>query len=239
MIELKNVERMFTENRGIKDINLTINNQDKVGILGPNGAGKSTLIKLMQGLLFPKLGEVIKNGVATSNKKFTLEDVAYVSVDEIFPKNLSVKTYVKFIKDLNSGYQSNLVEIAKIFDFDLKQLTKMKNLSSGMKQKLKICLALGFKREIYIFDEPTRGLDPLMRDIFIEYLNNNLQDKIIIYCTHLVEEVTAICKEVLILKNNTIIEKIIINENTNLIKNYKGIYQKGVENEIKLNNNQI
>lgn len=239
MIELKNVERMFTETTGIKNINLIINNQAKIGILGPNGAGKSTLIKLIQGLLIPKSGKVLKNGITTNNKRFTLEDVAYISVDEIFPKSLSVKTYVNFIKDLNRCYQNNLNEIAKIFDFDLKQLTKMKNLSSGMKQKLKICLALGFERNIYIFDEPTKGLDPLMRNIFIEYINNNLQNKIVIYCTHLVEEATATCKEVLILKNNTIFEKIIINEKTDLIKNYKEIYQKEVKDESILSNNKI
>jgi len=239
MIELKNVEKMFTETMGIKDINLTIGKKAKIGILGPNGAGKSTLIKLIQGLLIPKSGAITKNGLATSNKKFTLEDVAYISVDEIFPKNLSVKFYIKFIRNLNRNYQSNIDEIAKIFDFDLKQLTKMKNLSNGMKQKLKICLALGFNKEIYIFDEATKGLDPLMRDIFIEYINNNLQNKIIIYCTHLVEEATAICKEVLILKNNTIIEKIMINENTNLIKSYKEIYQKELVNEKQLSTNQI
>lgn len=239
MIELRNVERMFTSTTGIKNINLTINDKDRIGILGPNGAGKSTLIKLIQGLLLPETGEVIKDGLVTSNKNFTLADVAYISVDEIFPKNLSVRTYIKFVKDLNHDYQSNLVTIAKLFDFDLEQTTKLKNLSTGMKQKLKICLALGFEKAIYIFDEATKGLDSLMRDTFVEYINNNLTNKIVIYCTHLVEEATAICKEVLILKNNTIYEKIAINENTNLIKSYKEIYQEGVTNEIKLGNNQI
>ncbi|WP_027062960.1 ABC transporter ATP-binding protein [Mesoplasma seiffertii] len=225
-IEAKNLTKMFNKTAGIRNINLTIYNQQKLGILGPNGAGKTTLINLILGFLVPDKGEVLLNNSSNQDVHFNLNNVGYISTENNLPDWMSVKDFIWICRQLNKNQENNLAELSTIFEFDLNQKTKIAKLSTGMKQKLKICIALGFEKDCYIFDEPTNGLDPLMQIVFLNYVKQKLQNKTVIYCTHLVEQISEICDSVVIIKDNSILLQRSIDSSTNLKKVYADIFRK-------------
>ncbi|AVN62468.1 hypothetical protein CG001_02345 [Mesoplasma coleopterae] len=228
MIEFKNVDKMFASNKGLKDVNIIID-KEQIGLVGPNGAGKTTFIELLLGFHLPKKGEVIINGVKSTDKNFDISKVGYISANLDIPKKLSVVEYVGYIKELENSekFNTNIEMFAKVLAFDLNDSSLIGSLSSGMVQKLKIILAISGDKDILIFDEPTRGLDPIAVELF-EKIMEKLKEKdlTIIYCSHILEEVEKFCDRGLIIKNNTIVKDVNIKEHkSNLRESFKSFYE--------------
>lgn len=227
MINFINVEKMFTAKKGIKNINVSIKNEI-IGIIGANGAGKTTFIELLQGFLYPTKGEVLIKGKPTTALDFNLIDVSYTSANTNLPLNMRVFDYVSYIKELNNTtlFEERLKKFAEIMLFDINDKATIKSLSSGMVQKLKIIICIAEEKEIYIFDEPTRGLDPIAIDLFMSLLKRLKEEgKTIVYCTHLLDELENFSDRVLVFKNNQI-EKIIDlkNKKEDLKKEFQAFY---------------
>ncbi|ASZ09221.1 hypothetical protein CK556_02550 [Mesoplasma chauliocola] len=228
MIEFKNVEKMFTLNKGLKEVNIIIK-QEHIGLVGPNGAGKTTFIELLLGLHLPRKGEVIINGVKTTDKDFNISRIGYISANLNIPKKLSVFEYVNYVKELenNEKFNINIDMFARALAFDLNDLSTIGSLSSGMVQKLKIILAISGDKDILIFDEPTRGLDPLAVELF-EKIMDKLKTKnlTIIYCSHILEEIEKFCERGLIIKDNKIVKDVNIKDHkSNLRESFKSFYE--------------
>lgn len=205
VIELKGLTKDYGEGRGIFDINLGIAKGEMVGFAGTNGSGKTTTIRHFMGFLQPTKGAAYVNGLeAWKHSSEYVRSIGYVPGEIAFP---DLKTGTEFlqcqadflgIKDMT--YANTLVE-----KLQLDPRATLKRMSKGMKQKTAIVAALMSDPEIIILDEPTTGLDPLMRDAFLEMIRDeHKRGKTIFMSSHMFEELETTCDRVALINNGHI-----------------------------------
>ena len=162
-IKVEHVSKDYGNQKGIFDIDFTINQGEVFGYLGPNGAGKTTTIRNLLGFVKPDSGHIYIDGVDTwLNHHITNSKIGYLPGEINFPSNMNGEEVLKWNKELKHvddlSFQNELIEY-----FELRHLdTKVKRMSKGMKQKLGLICAFMNNPEILVLDEPTSGLDPLM-----------------------------------------------------------------------------
>lgn len=205
MIELVNVTKDYGNSRGIFTINLSIKPGEAFGFIGTNGAGKTTTIRHLMGFLKPQTGIVKINHLdAWQNAAEIKRSVGYIPGEIAFP---DVSTGWDFIhqqaallqlKDLS--YANELVN-----RLQLDPSANIKRMSKGMKQKTAIVVALMADLPILILDEPTTGLDPLMRAEFIQIIKEEkTKGKTIFMSSHMFEEIEETCDNVAMIKDGKI-----------------------------------
>lgn len=206
-IRIKGLTKDYGQNRGIFNLDFEVKPGECFGYVGTNGSGKTTTIRSMMGFLQPDKGNVfVKGQDAWGCSSEVKEFVSYVPGEIAFP---SAKTGLSFlkaqaehlkIKDLS--YMNRLIEM---FCFD--PTVNPARMSKGMKQKTALVAALMGDREILILDEPTTGLDPLMREVFIDLINQEkARGKTIFISDHIFEEVEELCDRTAFIKNGRIID---------------------------------
>ncbi|MDR0797144.1 MAG: ATP-binding cassette domain-containing protein [Nitrososphaerota archaeon] len=206
LIELKMLTKNYGDGRGIFDVNLEIGKSEVFGFVGTNGAGKTTTIRHLMGFLKPDTGSATINGLDCWNDSAELKKIiGYVPGEIAFPE---VPTGVDFFKGQAELLGVKDLSYAKyvVKKLQLDPTAKLNRMSKGMKQKTAIVAALMGDREILILDEPTTGLDPLMRVRFIDILNDEKKKgKTIFMSTHLFDEVEDTCDKVALIKDGKIL----------------------------------
>ncbi len=212
-IELKEVSKEFGEVKALDSVSLKVEPGEIFGFLGPNGAGKSTAIRCILGSIFPNQGtiKVIDEVISKKSYKFKSQ-IGYVPSDDHLERNWSGEKHIQFVSKARS-LDSDPSELIARLGINTKK--KIKDLSTGNKQKLSILLALMHNPKILILDEPTRGLDPLLQEEIYEVLNEfKLQGNSVFFSSHILSEVERLCDRVAIIRNG----KIVANENMDSIK---------------------
>ena len=223
IIEIKNLVKDYGHNRGLFDISLSIEKGEVFGFVGINGAGKTTTIRHLMGFLKPQSGSVTIKGMdcwkdSAEIKKY----VGYIPGEIAFPDSSTGMEFLKSQADIlglkDMSYAESLIK-----KFQLDPKANLKRMSKGMKQKTAIVAALMADPEVLIFDEPTTGLDPLMRAEFIDIVNEQKKKgKTIFMSSHMFEEVESTCDKVALIKDG----KIIGIKNSNEIKhNQEKVYK--------------
>jgi len=205
MIKLNNISKNYSDNIVLKDISINIPDKAITGIIGPNGAGKSTLLKIISGFEFQDSGEVhIYN---TEMKNF------YQRKDHIFymPEDMSIYPEY-FVDDFISFYHScmNLRDDDLLAILSLKKVfnKKIKHLSKGWHQRLKLYTVLCNKKPIVILDEPFDGFDPLqMKDIIDLFKSQNSQERSFILSIHQLSNAQKICDYFILIDQGIIVAK--------------------------------
>ena len=239
VIELKNLTKDYGENRGIFDLNLTIYEGEMIGFVGTNGSGKTTTIRNILGFIEPSSGEVKVNGLESwkYSSEF-IKDIGYVPGEISFP---DLKTGLDFIKSQASFLGLNDLSYADylIEKLQLDIRAPLKRMSKGMKQKTAIVAALMNDPKIIILDEPTTGLDPLMRDAFLEIIETeHKKGKTIFMSSHMFNELEKTCDRVALISDGHIIDIADMNLiNNSNIRDFKIEFndQNSYENFKKLN----
>ncbi|WP_077302544.1 ABC transporter ATP-binding protein [Virgibacillus pantothenticus] len=211
MLVLKDVSKKFGNFTALEDINLEFNN-GVYGLLAPNGAGKTTLIKMLVTLLFPTKGEIEYDGTEITSLDEQYRNVlGYLPQEFGYYKNYTPEKYLNYLAALKGLDKketkkriSELLELVGLGDVMRK---KMKKFSGGMIQRVGIAQAVLNDPKILILDEPTAGLDPKERARFRKILTTLARDRIIILSTHIVSDVESIAKEIIMIKNKTILYK--------------------------------
>ena len=220
LIEIKNLTKDYQNNRGIFDISLDINKGEMIGFVGTNGSGKTTTIRSILGFIKPTKGMVYVNGMeAWKNQDKIAKLVGYVPGEIAFP---DLKTGVNFIKSQaeykhikNLDYADSLIK-----ELQLDPKANLKRMSKGMKQKTALVAALMADAPIIILDEPTTGLDPLMRDAFLNIIKReHKKGKTIFMSSHMFNEMEDTCDKVALISNGHIIDV----ANMNAIRNRKEV----------------
>ena len=206
-IELKNVTKDYGEGRGIFDVNFNIYKGEMLGFVGSNGAGKTTTIRNIMGFIKSDKGSISVYGLdswqnADQIKKF----IGYVPGEIAFPDLQTgtefIKSQAEFLGLKDMSYANYLIE-----KLQLDPSANLKRMSKGMKQKTAIVVALMANPDILILDEPTTGLDPLMRVSFLEILNEEkAKGKTILISSHLYEELEKNCDRVALINKGKIID---------------------------------
>jgi ABC-2 type transport system ATP-binding protein len=199
-IEIQNLTKIFGKLKAVDNISLSVNKGEIFGYLGPNGAGKSTTIACMMDFIKADSGNVYINGLDASVNSSALKmQIGYLSPDVHLYSNMTGREHIDMYKRV-LGNTPLLDRLMKDFAFDLTKKTA--HLSTGTKQKLAIILTLMSQPEILILDEPTRGLDPILQNMFYEYLiefKNN--GSTIFMSSHIITEIEKLCDHVGIIRN--------------------------------------
>lgn len=218
VIEIKDVTKDFGNGRGIFDIDLSIYKGEMLGFIGPNGAGKTTTIRTIMGFIKPDKGSITVKGMdAWKDSARIKQFVGYVPGEIGFPDYKSgtdfLKAIAKFkgVKDLS--YANYLIE-----KLQLDPSANLKRMSKGMKQKTAIVASLLADNDIIILDEPTTGLDPLMRVSFLDIIKaEKAKGKTIFMSSHVYEELEKTCDRVALINNGRIVDVVKLDD----IKNRK------------------
>ena len=211
IIEVKHLKKYYGSNVGAEDVSFKINKGEIYGFIGPNGAGKSTTIRTILGLINKTSGSIyIKGKEFDKNDLETKKIIGYLPSEINLYEEMTIKQMLDYHqsfykKDLNERRN----ELVKLLKIDEKK--KIEDLSLGNLKKVGIVLALMHEPEILILDEPTRGLDPIMQNIFHDILSKEKEKgTTIIYSSHVLNEVSSICDKVGFIKNGRIIKEDLI-----------------------------
>lgn len=213
VIVIKNLTKDYGNGLGIFDINLTIKKGEMVGFVGTNGSGKTTTIRNIMGYIKPTAGEVFVNGLESwQNSSEIAKHIGYVPGEIAFPDLptgtafLKSQAYFLGIKDMS--YANELIE-----KLQLDPKANLKRMSKGMKQKTALVAALMNDAEIIILDEPTTGLDPLMRVAFLDIIKEeHKKGKTIFMSSHMFEELEQTCDRVALINNGHLVDIVDMNE---------------------------
>ncbi len=203
MIELKGVSKRYLLKQALTDIDLQIKKGSIVGLLGPNGSGKSTLLKMAAGLIYPSSGTIRVHGREPDvhNKN----QVAYLpEIDHLYGW-MTVTETLRFISSFYSDWQADkAAEMLVTMDLDGSQ--KVKNLSKGMRARLKLIAALSRNVPLVLLDEPFSGIDPPSRSKIIRSIINEYEsgEQTIVLSTHSVNESEPMFDDVIFLHNGRV-----------------------------------
>lgn len=223
VIETRGLTKDYGNGRGVFDLDLSIEKGEMVGYVGTNGSGKTTTIRHIMGFLKPSQGSVNVNGLSSwEHSSEIVKSIGYVPGEIAFP---DLKTGIDFLKcqaDFlglhDMSYANELIE-----RLQLDPRANLKRMSKGMKQKTALVAALMNDAPIIILDEPTTGLDPLMRATFLDIIKEEHKNgKTIFMSSHSFDELEKTCDKVALISDGHIIDMCDMNSIRNReIKEFK------------------
>ena len=212
LVEVKNIKKNYGKNEAVKGISFNIQEDEILGLLGPNGSGKTTTIGMLLGLLKPTSGEIFINGQKLEGNRIEiLEQINFISPYIELPKKLTVKqnltVYGKLYKINNINERIEFLSEKLRLEDLLNSITG--ELSSGQKNRVSLAKALINEPKVLLLDEPTASLDPEVGDFVRSFLEAYKKEKkiSILLASHNMNEVTRLCKSILMMKDGIIIDK--------------------------------
>ncbi len=212
LVEVKNIKKNYGKNEAVKGISFKIKEDEIIGLLGPNGSGKTTTIGMLLGLLKPTSGEILINGQKLEGNRIEiLEQINFISPYIELPKKLTVKqnltVYGKLYKINNINERIEFLSEKLRLEDLLNSITG--ELSSGQKNRVSLAKALINEPKVLLLDEPTASLDPEVGDFVRSFLEDYKKEKkiSILLASHNMNEVTRLCKSILMMKDGIIIDE--------------------------------
>lgn len=227
IISLDDVRKSYFTKEVIKGISTEFHVGKIYGLLGPNGSGKTTLMKIIAGLHKQNGGHVLINSKDVSYR--TKADVVFMPTEDFLYPWMKIKRVMKFYADMYSDFDTVMAE-GLLKKMELSLNSKVSELSTGLKGRLKVILSVSRNASVYLFDEPLNGLDPISREAVMELLIDACrEDKVIIVSSHLVSELEKCLDRVLFIKDGNIeidsdVEDIRANDNKSIEDLYKEVY---------------
>ena len=209
MIEVSGLSKRYGTHLAVKDVSFSIDKGEVVGFLGPNGAGKSTIMNILTGYLSLTQGQVSIDGFDVMEyPEEAKKRIGYLPEIPPLYMDMKVKEYLGFIFDLKKvkfPKNAHINEVMKLVKIDHVSNRLIKNLSKGYRQRVGFAGALIGNPDVLILDEPTVGLDP-KQIIEIRNLISRLgKNHTIILSSHILSEIQAVCKRVIIINQGQII----------------------------------
>lgn len=209
MIEFQNVVKRYGSHFALDDVSFQIEPGEIVGLLGPNGAGKSTAMNILTGYLAPTSGRVLIDGVDAAGSPIDVRrKIGYLPEQPPLYPEMTVDEYLSFVYSLKGctlHKKKHLEEVMRLTQITDVRSRLISHLSKGYRQRVGIAEALVGDPPILIFDEPTVGLDP-KQIIEIRSLLRALSKKhTVLLSTHILSEVQAVCRRVIVVNRGKII----------------------------------
>jgi len=209
-LSVSHLIKVFGQQRAVDDITFSIEKGEIVGFLGPNGAGKSTTMKMATGYLPATAGSIQVNGLDVATHSIQVRKMmGYLPEHNPLYLDMYVHEYLHFIGKVfeipGSKLKSRVAEIIELCGLTPEQNKKIEALSKGYRQRVGLAQALIHNPEVLILDEPTTGLDPNQILEIRKLIKQISSDKTVIFSTHIMQEVQAICDRVIVISKGEIV----------------------------------
>lgn len=208
MVVVDNLVKQYGQQLAVDHISFEALPGQITGFLGPNGAGKSTTMKIATGYLQATEGDVIIKGEKVrENPYFAKQVIGYLPEHNPLYLQMYVREYLAFIANAYrlSSVKNKVEEVIELVGLQHEKHKKIKALSKGYRQRVGLAQALLPNPEVLILDEPTTGLDPNQLVEIRKVIKEASQDKTLIFSTHIMQEVEAICDRVVIIDQGKIV----------------------------------
>ena len=207
-IEVKDLVKVYGEQKAVDSISFTVGKGEIVGFLGPNGAGKSTTMKILTGYLGQDGGEAAICGISVREHPLeTKKKIGYLpEANPLYP-DMYVREYLGFIADIHhlTGKRQRIETVITLVGLSVESKKKLGQLSKGYKQRVGLAAALLHEPEVLILDEPTSGLDPNQIIEIRDVIRKLGKDKTILFSSHILQEVEALCDRVIIINKGRLV----------------------------------
>jgi ABC-2 type transport system ATP-binding protein len=207
-IEVKNLLKQYGEQKAVNSISFTVNKGEIVGFLGPNGAGKSTTMKIITGYLQQTAGEAYVCGINVADDPLaTKKKIGYLPELNALYYDMYIREYLSFVAEVHRvpNQKEKIEKVIGLTGLTVESKKKVGQLSKGYKQRVGLAAALIHDPEVLILDEPTSGLDPNQIVEIREVIRQQGKDKTVLFSSHILQEVEAICDRVIIINKGNLV----------------------------------
>ncbi|WP_276480688.1 gliding motility-associated ABC transporter ATP-binding subunit GldA [Paraflavitalea pollutisoli] len=207
-IEVNQLTKKYGEQKAVDAITFKVDKGEIVGFLGPNGAGKSTTMKIITGYLQPDDGAVTVCGIDVLKHPLdSKKKIGYLPEANPLYFDMYVREYLEFIADVHgvADKKKKIEEVIETVGLTLESKKRVGQLSKGYKQRVGLAAALIHDPEVLILDEPTTGLDPNQIIEIREVIKKLGQQKTVLFSSHILQEVEAICDRVVIINRGRLV----------------------------------
>ncbi|MGV9195916.1 ABC transporter ATP-binding protein [Arcanobacterium canis] len=203
LIHVEALRKMYGNKAALDGVSLDLFPGRVVGLIGHNGSGKTTLLKILAGLIRPYEGcaEIAGHAPGVESKA----EVAFLPSEDFLNRELTVaeavSLYSRFFADFDERKTLRLLDF-----FSIEANSRLKELSTGMREKVKVSLVMSRRARVYLLDEPINGVDPGAREGILEgILRDFPQESLLVISTHLVSDVESFLDDVVMLKEGRVI----------------------------------
>jgi len=207
-ITVNNLTKLYGAQKAVDAISFKVDKGEIVGFLGPNGAGKSTTMKIITGYLPADAGAAEVCGIKVDeNSNETKKKIGYLPEANPLYYDMYVREYLDFITNIHTvkNKKDKIEEVIKTVGLTVEANKKIGQLSKGYKQRVGLAAALIHDPEVLILDEPTSGLDPNQIVEIREVIKKLGEHKTVLFSSHILQEVQAICDRVIIISKGKIV----------------------------------
>ena len=207
-IEVKNLLKVYGEQKAVNNISFKVGKGEIVGFLGPNGAGKSTTMKIITGYLEKTSGEAFVCGMNVADQPLeTKKKIGYLPELNALYYDMYVREYLAFVAEIHhvENRKAKIESVIELTGLSVESKKRIGQLSKGYKQRVGLAAALIHDPEVLILDEPTSGLDPNQIIEIREVIRKQGRDKTVLFSSHILQEVEAICDRVIIINKGELV----------------------------------
>lgn len=240
-IKVLSVSKVYGSQIAVNDISFEAKNGEIIGFLGPNGAGKSTMMKILTGFLKPDSGEVFVNDIdVLKNPLEAQKTIGYLSENNALYKDMYVREYLHFCASVFKIPMVNNLTVKEQIEICIEKVglqseshKKIHQLSKGYQQRVGIAAAILHNPTVLILDEPTTGLDPNQLAEIRTLIKDLGKEKTVLFSTHIMQEVEAVCDRVIIVKKGEIlVNELLKNLQKNSLQIIEVVFDSNVTKEI-------
>lgn len=208
MIEIKDITKVYGEQRAVDHVTFSVQSGEIVGLLGPNGAGKSTLMKILTCFIPPTEGEATVCGHSIFDDTLAVRrSIGYLPEHNPLYLDMYVREYLRFAAGLSGVKQVDrrAEEMIELTGLQPEANKRIGQLSKGYRQRVGLAQALIHDPRVLILDEPTTGLDPNQLEFIRDVIRRSGKDKAVLLSTHIMQEVEAMCTRAVIINHGRIV----------------------------------
>lgn len=200
MIQIEHISKKYGQFPALTDTSFSMQKGEIIGLLGVNGAGKSTLMKILSGIISPDSGKISFFGKDFFSDTLNIKkQTGYLSEDNPLYEDMYVREYLEYVTGIYNADKRNIPDIIDRTGLDKEYKKKIKTLSKGNRQRVGIAQALINDPVFLILDEASSGLDPNQKESLNNLFIELSKDKIILFSTHILQEVKEICTRLILL----------------------------------------
>ncbi len=209
-VSVRNLSKNYNHQKAVDNISFEVKKGEILGFLGPNGAGKSTTMKMLTCYIPPSKGTASVSGLDIVQHALEVRrKIGYLPENNPLYYDMYVKEFLDFAARINNitsiAIDKRVKEVIDLVGLNIEQHKKIGQLSKGYKQRVGIAQALIHNPEVLILDEPTSGLDPNQLSDIRNLIKELGKEKTILFSTHIMQEVQAVCNRVIIINKGKIV----------------------------------